>query len=136
FHPLLTDADDRIREGRVLMDRFAGHIRVLSRDERLLFRGDRPEQFGRQNGPFYVFDIRPPDRPATAADVAAGRAVFHLGGKGRGAGTTLPAWCVLKPDAGETHPPRGLVVQAEVGPDGTVTYGVIFEHAMRAVPAA
>jgi hypothetical protein len=52
------------------------------------------------------------------------------------AGITLPAWCILKADAGEKHPPRGLVVQAEVGSDGAITYGVIFEHAMRAVSAA
>jgi hypothetical protein len=136
FHPLLNDADDRIRDGRALMDRFVGRIRELSRDEHLLFTGDRHDLFGRRNGPSYVFDIRPLGRPATAADVAAGRAVFHLDGKGRVAGTTLPAWCVLTVDAGDKHPPRGLVVQAEVGADGATTYGVIFEHAMRAVPAA
>jgi hypothetical protein len=30
----------------------------------------------------------------------------------------------------------GLVFQAEVGPDGTVTYGAVFRHAIRAVKAS
>jgi hypothetical protein len=86
--------------------------------------------------PLFIPDIRPLGRPATADDVRAGRAVFHLGGKGKLADQPLPAWVLLKADAGKKHPARGLAVQAEVGPDRAVRYGVIFRHAIREVPAS
>jgi hypothetical protein len=35
---------------------------------------------------------------------------------------------------GNNDPVRGLAVQAEIGSDGTIVYGVIFKHEMKAVP--
>lgn len=109
----------------------------------------------RTSDPGYIPDIRPLGRPATAADVAAGRAVFHLNGKGKPAADP-PVWVALKGDldahrSAEKEIPKvaagtppasdvdplavGLVVQAEVGPGGKVYYGVIFRTAIRVVRA-
>jgi hypothetical protein len=84
----------------------------------------------------YVPDLKPWGRPATAADVSAGRAVFHLSGTGKVADVQLPAWLLLK-NGGKTGDPPvwGLAIQAEVGPDGAVTYGAILRHAIRTVKA-
>jgi hypothetical protein len=83
----------------------------------------------------YVPDVKPLAGPATAADVRAGKAVFELGGIGRAATVKLPIWVALKADAAKSVPAWGLAVQAEVGADEKVVYGVIFRHAIRAVPA-
>jgi hypothetical protein len=56
------------------------------------------------------------------------RAVFHLGGKGKLAKQKLPAVAILK---GE----KGLIVQAEIGPDGKPVYGIITGPAIRRVEA-
>jgi CHAT domain-containing protein/Tfp pilus assembly protein PilF len=80
-------------------------------------------------------DLRPLGRPATAEDVKAGRAVFHLDGKGKLAeGVRLPAWLVLQKDAADEHW-ASLAVQAETGPYGEVVYGVIERRGMRRVRA-
>ena len=79
--------------------------------------------------------IRPLGRAATAEDVKAGTALFHLGGKGKPAELSLPATAVLKRDAKLKEPPRTLIVQAEVGPDGATTYGIIAPHEVRAAAA-
>lgn len=47
---------------------------------------------------------------------------------------TWPAWLLLKGST-EDDPEWGLVVQAEVGPDGRGVYGAIFRHSIRAVRA-
>jgi hypothetical protein len=129
FHPLRKDADARRAALGAFIDRYGRSLRPVLPIEtaRLGVRSAYPR---------FIPDIRPLGRPATAADVAAGRAVFHLGGKGKVAGVALPAWVVLTADADDPHPPRGLAVQAEVGPDGAVTYGVIFRADVRVVPAA
>jgi hypothetical protein len=112
-------------------------------------------EFGfRAGDPAYAPDIRPLGRPATAADVAAGRAVFHRDGKGKPAAHP-PGTVILKPAARTSWVPTdgpvwlglacwlatwerteaGLVLQAEVGPDGKLVYGVVFRHAIRTVQA-
>ena len=85
--------------------------------------------------PTFIPNIPPRNRPATPANVKAGNAVFDLGGKGKLADTKLPAWLLLKTEAKEKYPAFGLVVQAEVGPDGKTVYGVVFRHDIRAVKA-
>ena len=75
-------------------------------------------------------------RAATADDVKAGKAVFHLDGKGKAADLQLPAVAVLKGDEKKERPPHVLIVQAEAGPDGAVTYGVITREGVRAMPAS
>jgi hypothetical protein len=79
--------------------------------------------------------VRPLGRAATADDVKAGKAVFHQGGKGKVADLKLPAVAVLKHDENKERPPRLLIVQAEVGPDGKAIYGVITRADIRMVPA-
>jgi hypothetical protein len=121
--------DDHIRQLKKLFDQLRGSLKSLPDDLRTRW-GVSP--FGKK----YYLAVTPLEKPATAADVTAGRAVFHLDGKG----TILPVkpntWVVLKTEAKKDNPPQGLVVQAEKNEKGEVTYGVIFRHAIRAVPAA
>jgi hypothetical protein len=126
YHPLRRDADRVLVETRTLLARYGRHVRPMTWDEgeRLKFN---------HSGTTFIPDIRPLGRPATANDVTAGRAVFALPG-GRVADVKLPAWVILKGDR-KADPLAGVVVQAEVGPDGKVVYGAIFRHAIRAVRA-
>jgi hypothetical protein len=112
---------------RAILDRHAGRLRPLTPEEDARWDDTRSEA--------YVPDIRQLGRPATSADVRAGRAVFDLGGTGKVAEVKTPAWLVLKADAKREDAPGGLIVQAEVGADGKVVHGVIFRHAIRAVKA-
>ena len=129
YHPLRRDADRVLAETRALLGRYARRFRRATYDEQ-----QRWDVWRSSDGAF-VPDIRPLGRPATAADVAAGRAVFELAGAGKVADIKLPAWVVPKADAKLPDAPAGLVVQAEVGPDGKVVHGVIFRHAIRTMRA-
>jgi hypothetical protein len=122
YHPLHRDADRILADVRAILDRY--QFRRMTRAEAWRF-GFHSRETG------FVPDIPPLRRPATADDVAAGLAVFHLDGKGSAAHVTLPTWVALK---GRSFT-EGLVVQAEVGPDGHVVYGAIFRHGIRAVRA-
>lgn len=127
--------------------RYTPRWRELGFDETMRFRG-WPRQYGRLGDrvlfycgtghsppPLAIPDIKPLKRPGTAADVRSGHAIFELGGKGKVAEQKLPAWLLLKSDAKQNAPPFGLVVQAELGPDGKIIYGVIFQNKLRAVKA-
>ena len=76
----------------------------------------------------------PLDHVATAEDVKAGKAVFHLDGKGKLTDLKLPAVGLLIPDDKKKRWSTVLIVQAEVSADGQVTYGVIMKEDVRAVP--
>jgi hypothetical protein len=128
YHALRKDAEQVRAAMRSVLDRHAEHFRRLTPEESSHW-DDTP------SSDVYVPDIRPLGRPATAADVRAGRAVFDLGGAGKVADVRMPSWLILKTDAKRDDAPAGLIVQAEVGPDGKVVYGVIFRHAIRAVKA-
>ena len=65
----------------------------------------------------------------------ADKAIFHLGGKGKVAELKLPAIAVCFSEA-DPADRRVLIVQAEVGPDGKTTYGIITRHKIRAATAA
>jgi hypothetical protein len=150
YHPLCRDADRVLAETKAILDRHARGFRPMVPAE--------IDRFGEVSGDSgLIFDIRPLGRPATPQDVRIGRAVFHLDGQGKAVSTTLPAWLVLKSDAHKVtaveesvspelalalalyrraaQAPAGLVVQAEVGPDGKLVYGAIFRHGIRAVRA-
>jgi hypothetical protein len=128
YHPLRKDAARVLAETRAVLLRHYRHVRKLTWDDQ--------RAFGIGGGnTVYVADIRPLGRPATATDVDAGRAVFELRGAGRVTDQKLPAWITLRADAKHPDASKGLVVQAEVGPDGKAVYGVIFRHAIRAVKA-
>jgi hypothetical protein len=127
-NPLQPDADRVLAEIRTVLVRHERRFRSLDFAERV--------RLGvRHMDPAFVPDIRPLSRPATAADMNAGRAVFELDGSGRVAAATWPAWLLLKVDPKKNERSFGLVVQAEVGSDGKVVYGVIFRDAIRAVQA-
>jgi hypothetical protein len=84
----------------------------------------------------YRPDFPPLPHPATADDVKAGKAIFHLDGQGKLADVPLPAVGIWKKTAKEREPRRGLILQAELGPDGEILYGVIERNAIRTVPAS
>lgn len=129
YHPLLTDADARLAALRQYVDRYGRQLRRATAPERKVLGENH-------YGPLFLPDLPPLGRPATAADVAAGRAVFELGGKGRVvADLGLPAVARLKWDGGGDKAPWVLVVQAERVEDGRVRYGTIGRRAVRAVDA-
>ena len=118
YSPLMKDADARLATMKALLDRYQGHFRLLTAAE--------AKSLGLTLWkPMFVPDVRPLDRAATAEDVAKGRAVFHLDGKGKPAEVKLPAVATLRQGKQGKEPPRVLVVQAEVGQDGKTTYGII-----------
>ncbi len=126
YHPLLKDAEDRLKKIAATLDRFRNRFRELSPWERSLLEHDSWR-------PRYIPDIALA-APATADDVAAGRAVFHLAGNGKLARLKLPASAVFKRNEKDWNPPWVLIVQAEVGPDNQVTYGVIGRNGIQVVP--
>ncbi|OWK40935.1 putative lipoprotein [Fimbriiglobus ruber] len=128
YHPLLKDADERLAALKTTFDRFAGKYRKPTEPERQLFGLD---YFATP----FLPDICPLGRAATAEDVKTGRALFHLDGKGKPASLKLPAEGVLTRDAKKDRPPRVLIVQAEIGADDRVTYGIISKDGVRSVPA-
>ncbi len=128
YNPLLKNADTRLAATKKLLDRFQGHFRGLTQAE--------ARSLGMaQLHPVFAPDITPLDHAAMAEDVAKGRAVFHLDGKGKLAGVKLPAVATLRQPKLGKHPPLVLVVQAEVGPDGRTTYGIIGDGDVRAAAA-
>jgi hypothetical protein len=129
YHPLFKDADKRLDTLKVAFDRFAGKYR-------------RPTGFERHCldlspfSPTFVPDIKPLGRAATADDVKAGLAVFHLDGKGKPADLKLPAVAGLKKEEKNERAGKVVIVQAEVSPDGAVTYGILSSDGIRTVAAS
>src|SRR5439155_25253015 len=124
YHPLLNDADKRLEALKAAFDRFAGRYKLASWQLRQLMGKSSWDQF-------FVPDIASLGRAATADDVQAGKAIFHLGAKGKPAELKLPAVARLKGQPAR----RVLIVQAGVALGGGVTYGVIGRDGMRAVSA-
>jgi hypothetical protein len=124
YHPLFKDADKRLTALKAAFDRYSGKYR----------RATWQEHIGLDlslYSPAYVPDIKPLGRTATADDVKTGKAVFHLDGKGRLADLKLPAVAMLKRDEQKDSPTRLLIVQAEIGPDGELVFGVITKENIR-----
>jgi hypothetical protein len=113
YHPLLRDADRRVAEARRLLDVFRGRLRRFNEVEERALGFNSPS--------IYVPDIRPLDRPATAEDVAHGRAVFHLGGTGKARKLDRHG-AYLK----GTRTPV-ILLQAEESSTGETVYGVVGE---------
>jgi hypothetical protein len=96
YHPLLKDAEARLAELRTFMDQHVPHLRRATRAERIPL--DRAHEVA------YVLDIRPNEKVgATRADIDAGRAIFHLDGRGTPLDAKLPAYATFKKDL----PPEG-----------------------------
>lgn len=128
YHPLFKDANERLEAMQKSLDRFAGKYRLANWREREVLGGS-------SWSPLFVPDIRPLDRAATAKDVQSGQAVFHLDGKGKPSDLKLPAVAVRSGDAKKENPPRVLIVQAELGPDG-ILCGVLTRTEIRSMLAA
>ncbi len=128
YYALLNDADDRIADMKKLLDHYQGKFRRLAGTE-------QAGLFSYTYGTHLVPNVRPLGRPATPDDVKAGKAIFHLNGNGKLADVTLPALGTWKRAAKVEEARRCLIVQAEVGPDGGIVYGIIEPHAIRAVRA-
>jgi len=94
----------------------------------------------------FIPGVAPLSRPATPGDVAAGKAIFHLAGKGRLADIKLPATAVFRKEKeayerkeaagliglfGPDEPGRVLIVQAEFDADGQLHYGIIAQREIR-----
>src|SRR5262249_172276 len=138
YHPLLKDADDRLPRLKAALDRFPQFRRATDYETAVLRPpDDDPEKFlfdyTRQT--LFVPAVALLARPPTHEDVKMGRAIFHIDGKGKPHDLHLPAYGVLKRDGKAKQSERVLIVQAEVGPGGEVTYGVIGRHDVRAVSA-
>jgi HEAT repeat protein len=121
-HALFKDEAKRLAALKAYVAKYRGRFRVAAAAEAEAF------ELAVWTGAF-IPDIRALGRAAKEADVKAGRAVFHLSGKGKA--EKLPAARAV-----EVKGERGLVVQAESDGEGKVHYGVIFRHSMRRVDAA
>jgi hypothetical protein len=129
YHMLRIDGEQNLKTIKELLDRFGCHYR------RLTWADAKSLEISNFFWDKFIPDIKSLQRGATADDVATGLAVFHFDGKGQPTKVKLPVVVVLKKEEnGKTV--RGLAVQAETAPNGTITYGVIFQHSMRAVPAS
>jgi hypothetical protein len=127
-HPLLKDNPQRLASLRAYLDRFQRHFRLPTAREAQVLSLPRWEVL-------LIPDIPPLERPATDQDVQAGRALFNLPPGAKTTGLKLPAL------AFRTSAPQGkkiplLIVQAEIGPDGKTTYGIISRSELGPVPAA
>lgn len=128
YHALRKDSDARLKEMKTTLDRFAGTLRSLHEPEARVLGAPSWE-------PCFIADVRPLGRPAGADDVKAGKAVFHLHGNGKLADLKLPAVATWKQGEAKQGSNQVLVIQAEVGPDGMVTYGIIGRQSIRSVKA-
>ncbi len=120
-YPLRLDHDDRLREMKALMDRYQGRFRRIGRVEGQLT--------GWQIS--FIADIGPLNKPATADDLNAGRAIFNLAGKASVAAFKLPASGSLKTATAVGKPQPVLIVQAEIDAAGKTHFGIIGRHIMR-----
>jgi hypothetical protein len=129
-HCLRKDADANIAALRKRVDQFQGRLRNALPIEVKIFDPDWERSF------LLIPDFPALGRPASAEDAKAGRAVFHLNGKGKRVDKKLPLIGELKATGKDKQGERVLIVQAETNGDGEVVYGVIARHAIRAVPAS
>jgi hypothetical protein len=123
YHPLLKDAETRLAAMRKALDRFPGEYRTLTPTEKVIIAGNTYEVR-------FAPKVLSLGRPATAGDVKAGKAIFHLDGRGKLAAVELPARGTFKRHANDKDTRCGLLVQAEVRPNGEIVYGVIERHAV------
>ena len=82
----------------------------------------------------FIPDLRPLGRPATADDVAAGKAIFHLDRPAKPTSLELPAVAEL-PQTEKERRFLVLILQAEQDEAGATTYGVITSLGIETLPA-
>jgi hypothetical protein len=131
YHPLRKDADARLQDLKRAFDSVRNGYRLATPIETPFLN--------RFSEALYVPDLPPLNRPATEADVKAGRAIFHLGGKGKLARLQPPAVATSKiarsaARLGPTSKPF-LILQAEIDADGKTVYGVVGDGVARKATA-
>src|SRR5260221_12935216 len=129
-HCLLKNADRNLARFRNGFDKLQARCRKIQPLERKLF-----DPWG-YNSLILMPNFPTLNRPATADDLKAGRAVFHLDGKGKFVDIKLPLIGELETKGKEKQGERVLIVQAETNADGEVVYGVIARYSVRAMPAS
>jgi hypothetical protein len=125
YHPLQKDADARLKELARVFDSFQNGYRLITPLEAQFLEVEYGE---------FIFlpNLSPLNRPATADDVKAGRAVFQLNGRGKAAPLQLPAVAFLRqPQRARRRPRPAMIVQAEIDAGGKTIYGVIGDGAAR-----
>jgi hypothetical protein len=128
YSPLSRDCDRQRAELAEYLDRH----RFRPTGYALMDDDDHPEMTSilyRQQAPFEPM-LAPLDRPATPADVAAGRAIFHQSGRGRVLPLNGPLFVRLKGADEEDESSLLAVVQAELTPAGSAVYGVILRDGL------
>jgi hypothetical protein len=131
YHPLQKDAAANLELMKKTFDSFSHEFRRMTSLE---MQG--LETYNQYGGVVFVADFRPLARVATADDVKAGKAIFHLEGKAAPSKLALPAVAVLAPSAARTRhsrsTARALIVQAEIDADGKTVYGIVGDGPPRA----
>lgn len=153
FHP---ERDQRLADLRSFMALHGRRLRLAS-DLECIVLGD-PSRYpcyvsGRVRLPsrLYLPNFEPLDQPATATELAAGVAVFHLQGNAKHSNMKLPqagrlkavadAWNGPPPDMLRAEPPKEfpragcLIVQAEEDTNGQRWYGIVTHDGIRQVKA-
>jgi hypothetical protein len=128
YHPLLKDTGARSQAMKRYLDLFHGRFRRTSAAEVGALGLDFSDAT-------FIPDLKPLGQVATPDDVSAGRAIFHLAGKGKPAAIQLPATALFDRTAKEHHSITVLIVQAEVGQTGETIYGVIARDFIRSLTA-
>lgn len=118
YHPLLNDADQRLKALKAFLDEPPWPLVLAPNAEAAALH--------RIWVPFFIPALKPLRRPATADDVRHGRAIYHLVGKVKVPRDPLPARAELK--NGTDSPEPIIVVQAETDESGKTWYGVIAAH--------
>jgi len=126
YDPIFKDADMRLAEMRAYLDTYGNQLRPLTGEERKALKV-------KSWNVVYVPRFAPLKARATAAEVAAGRAVFSLSGRRTPTFQALPATGRLVADRGNMEAPRVLIVQAERDAFGVVHYGIVEAHRIREV---
>lgn len=128
YNPLMGDAEARLDALRAYLSRYGSRLRPLEYIEMSAAQFDA----GRLAAMF-VPDLVIDSHPATAGDVASGKAIFAAGqGASPVANVKLPALGTVRDTNGVE---RVLVVQAERDASGRVRYGIIARRQIRAVAA-
>ncbi len=124
--PLITVSEDRLTAMKKTLDRYKGRFHEATREECAALN----------DGPMLIPMWPPLNRPATAADIAKGQAIFELGGRSKLAPLKLPAVGTFTATFdGQNIQENLLILQAEIGADGKTMYGAVGPNILRAIPA-
>lgn len=125
---MLSDRDESIQKQKDFYNRFK--MRKITEAEFEALEGDLP-----YFRPFFIPDIQPLGRVATAKDVTDNKAVFHLDGKGTKANVNLPQIVAYTGEVSGLLNNKVIVIQAEVDENGNTIYGILSGDGLKRVTA-